>query len=82
MGSQSVRVCNSGFTSCNDVCAARALEPTADISTCLASCCNQFNVCLKLRNCRERVIDCGGRALTPESTLESPLSPSQGAGPP
>lgn len=57
-GSQSLRVCNNAFQSCNDVCAARALDVTADIAGCSTNCCNQFNVCLRSRNCGSRVIDC------------------------
>lgn len=58
LGSQSLRVCNNAFTSCNDVCAARALEPSADVAGCTTACCIQFNVCLQQRGCRSRVIDC------------------------
>lgn len=56
--SQSVRVCQNDLTSCNDVCSARALDATADIAGCSTACCNQFNVCLRVRNCGDRVIDC------------------------
>jgi hypothetical protein len=58
VGSQSLRVCTNAFQSCNDVCAARALDATADIAGCSTNCCNQFNVCLRSRNCGSRVIDC------------------------
>lgn len=57
-GSQSVRVCRNDLQSCNDVCAARALEPSADVAGCTTACCNQFNVCLRLRNCGSLIIDC------------------------
>lgn len=57
-GSQSLRVCNSDFQSCNDVCAARALDVNADIAGCTTACCTQFNVCLRMRNCGPRVINC------------------------
>lgn len=57
-GSQSVRVCRNDLQSCNDVCAARALDTTADIAGCSTACCNQFNVCLRLRNCGSLIIDC------------------------
>lgn len=58
LGSQSLRVCNNDLQSCNDVCAARALDVNADIAGCTTACCNQFNVCLRLRNCGSRVINC------------------------
>ncbi|MGK2921660.1 MAG: hypothetical protein ACSLE4_02520 [Methyloceanibacter sp.] len=58
LGSQSLRVCNNDFQSCNDVCAARALDVNADIAGCTTACCNQFNVCLRMRNCGPRVINC------------------------
>lgn len=58
IGSQSLRVCNNDFTSCNDVCAARALDVSADIAGCTTACCTRFNVCLRQRNCGSRVIDC------------------------
>jgi len=57
-GSQSLRVCNSDFQSCNDVCAAKALDVSADIAGCTTACCNQFNVCLRMRNCGSRVTNC------------------------
>lgn len=57
-GSQSLRVCNNDFQSCNDVCAAKALDVNADIAGCSTACCNQFNVCLRMRNCGSRVINC------------------------
>jgi len=57
-GSQSLRVCSNGLQSCNDVCAARALDVNADIAGCTTACCTQYNVCLNLRGCRERVISC------------------------
>jgi hypothetical protein len=57
-GSQSVRVCNSDFTSCNSICAATALDPSADIAGCGTRCCNQFNTCLRLRGCGPRAVDC------------------------
>jgi hypothetical protein len=57
-GSQSVRVCNSDFTSCNSICAATALDPSADVASCGTRCCNQFNTCLRLRGCGPRAVDC------------------------
>lgn len=57
-GSQSVRVCSNGFRSCNDVCAARALSANSDVAGCATSCCNQFNVCLQMRNCGGARINC------------------------
>ncbi|TFG84816.1 MAG: hypothetical protein E4H18_05820 [Hyphomicrobiales bacterium] len=58
LGSQSLRVCNSDLQSCSDVCAAKALDVTADIAGCSTRCCNQFNVCLRLRGCGARIINC------------------------
>ncbi len=50
-GSQSVRVCNNDFQSCSSVCAATALDPTADTAGCTTRCCNQFKACLSIRGC-------------------------------
>jgi hypothetical protein len=58
LGSQSLRVCGNDLTSCNDVCRAKALDVNADIAGCSTACCNQFNVCLRLRGCGSRVINC------------------------
>ena len=58
VGSQSLRVCNSDFQSCNDVCAATAVDASADIAGCTSRCCTQFNVCLRMRGCGGRVISC------------------------
>lgn len=58
LGSQSLRVCNNDLQSCNDVCAARALDVNADIAGCTTACCYQFNVCLRMRNCGSRIINC------------------------
>ncbi|HUW72938.1 MAG TPA: hypothetical protein VMW05_02760 [Methyloceanibacter sp.] len=58
LGSQSLRVCNNGLQSCNDVCAARALDVNSDIAGCTTACCNQYNVCLSQRGCRSRVLNC------------------------
>jgi hypothetical protein len=57
-GSQSLRVCNNDLQSCNDVCTAKALDVNADVAGCSTACCNQFNVCLRMRNCGSRVINC------------------------
>ena len=58
LGSQSLRVCDNDLQSCNDVCAAKALDPTADIAGCTTACCTQFNVCLRMRGCGGRIINC------------------------
>src|SRR5512143_1083781 len=50
-GSQSVRVCNNDFQSCNSVCTATALDPTADVAGCGTRCCSQFRACLSIRGC-------------------------------
>jgi hypothetical protein len=57
-GSQSVRVCNDDFRSCNSICTATALDPAADIAGCALRCCTQFNTCLRMRQCGPRVISC------------------------
>jgi hypothetical protein len=57
-GSQSVRVCNNDLQSCNDVCAAKALDVNADIAGCTTACCYNYNVCLRMRQCGSRVIQC------------------------
>jgi hypothetical protein len=57
-GSQSVRVCTDDFRSCNSICTATALDPTADIAGCGLRCCTQFNTCLRMRNCGARVVNC------------------------
>jgi hypothetical protein len=58
IGSQSLRVCNNGLESCNAVCTARALDPSADIAGCSTSCCNGFNECVRQRGCGDRIINC------------------------
>lgn len=57
-GSQSLRVCNDDLRSCTSVCNATALDPSAVTAGCTTRCCNQFNVCLRLRGCKSQVIDC------------------------
>ena len=57
-GSQSVRVCNNAFQSCNDVCVARALDASSEIAGCATACCYNFNVCLRMRGCGPRAINC------------------------
>ena len=57
-GSQSVRVCNDDFRSCNSVCNASALDPSADVAGCSLRCCTQFKACLSIRGCVTRSINC------------------------
>jgi len=57
-GSQSVRVCNNDFQSCNDVCVARALDASTEVAGCATACCYSFNVCLRIRGCGPRAINC------------------------
>lgn len=57
-GSQSVRVCNDDFRSCSSLCAARALDPSAEIAGCSLRCCSQFKACLSIRGCASRSINC------------------------
>jgi hypothetical protein len=58
LGSQSIRVCENDLQSCTSVCDARALDATTEIAGCSTRCCTQFNVCLRLRGCGARIIDC------------------------
>lgn len=58
LGSQSIRVCENDLQSCNSVCDAQALDATTDIAGCGTRCCTQFNVCLRLRGCGARIINC------------------------
>jgi hypothetical protein len=57
-GSQSVRVCNDDFRSCNSACTARALNPSAETAGCSLRCCSQFKACLSIRGCASRSIEC------------------------
>jgi hypothetical protein len=57
-GSQSVRVCNDDFRSCNSACTATALDPSADIAGCGLRCCTNFKACLNIRGCPARSLNC------------------------
>jgi len=57
-GSQSVRVCNDDFRSCNSVCTANALDASADIAGCGLRCCTLFKACLSIRQCNVSGINC------------------------
>ena len=57
-GSQSVRVCNDDFRSCNSVCTANAFDASADIAGCGLRCCTQFRACLNIRQCDVSSINC------------------------
>ena len=51
-GSQSVRVCNDDFQSCNSACSAAIIsDPSADITGCTQGCCTKFSACLSIRGC-------------------------------
>jgi hypothetical protein len=51
-GSQSVRVCNDDFQSCNSACTAATISDTsADITGCTQGCCTKFSACLSIRGC-------------------------------
>ena len=58
LGSQSLRVCDNDLRSCTSVCSAAALDASADIAGCSTACCVKFNVCLRIRGCGARIIDC------------------------
>ena len=51
VGSQSLRVCDSDFQSCNSICTATGLDASADIAGCSLRCCNNFSACLHIRGC-------------------------------
>ena len=50
-GSQSVRVCNNDFQSCNSACFATAISDAASSAGCSQNCCNNFRACLSIRGC-------------------------------
>jgi hypothetical protein len=51
-GSQSVRVCNDDFQSCNSACTAAVVsDAQADITGCTQGCCTKFSACLSIRGC-------------------------------
>jgi hypothetical protein len=53
-GSQSVRVCNNDFQSCNSACSAAIVSnPSADITGCTQGCCTTFSACLSIRGCSD-----------------------------
>jgi hypothetical protein len=56
--SQSVRVCNDDFRSCNSTCAAIELDPSGDITGCSLKCCNLLKACLSIRGCASPTLDC------------------------
>jgi hypothetical protein len=58
VGSQSVRVCNDDFRSCNSICNAQTLDPTFDTTGCGLRCCNQFKACLSIRGCATLTLNC------------------------
>ena len=58
VGSQSVRVCNDDFRSCNSVCSAQTLDPSFDTTGCGLRCCNQFKACLSIRGCASLTFNC------------------------
>lgn len=57
-GSQSVRVCNDDFRSCNSICNAETFDPSFDTTGCGLRCCNQFKACLSIRGCATLTLDC------------------------
>ena len=64
--SQSVRVCNNDFQSCNSACTATTIsDPGADLSGCTQRCCTNFSACLSIRGC----------ANLASTNCFSPLSP-------
>lgn len=58
VGSQSVRVCNDDFRSCNSICNAQTLDPSFDATGCGLRCCNQFKACLSIRGCAALTLNC------------------------
>lgn len=58
-GSQSVRVCNNDFQSCNSACSGTFITDLADTSGCIQRCCNNFSACLSIRGCANLTsLDC------------------------
>src|SRR4051812_40489488 len=52
VGSQSVRVCQSDFQSCNSACTASNLsDPIAGAQGCSQRCCNNLRACFSIRGC-------------------------------
>jgi hypothetical protein len=51
LGSQSVRVCNNDFQSCNSACSAASAGGAASLEGCAQRCCNNFRACLSIRGC-------------------------------
>jgi hypothetical protein len=59
LGSQSVRVCNNDFQSCNSACTSTFISDLADTSGCIQRCCNNFSACLSIRGCANLTsLDC------------------------
>ena len=52
VGSQSLRVCQSDFQSCNSACTASNLsDPIAGAQGCSQRCCNNLQACFSIRGC-------------------------------
>src|SRR5262245_2709834 len=49
--SQSLRVCDNDFQSCNSACVSTALTEAASFEGCRQRCCNNFRSCLSIRGC-------------------------------
>src|SRR5262245_14848864 len=49
--SQSVRVCDNDFQSCNSACVSTAVTQAASFEGCSQRCCNNFRTCLSIRGC-------------------------------
>jgi hypothetical protein len=60
-GSQSVRVCENDFQSCNSACSAVTVsDPGADVTGCALGCCTKFSACLSIRGCSNLTsLNCG-----------------------
>jgi hypothetical protein len=58
LGSQSVRVCNDDFRSCNSICFAETLDASFDFTGCGLRCCNNFKACLSIRGCATLTLNC------------------------
>jgi hypothetical protein len=57
-GSQSVRVCNDDFRSCNSICNAESFDASFDFAGCGLRCCNQLKACLSIRGCASLSLNC------------------------
>src|SRR5262245_32300076 len=51
VSSQSLRVCDNDFQSCNSACVSTVVTDVAGFEGCRQRCCNNFRTCLSIRGC-------------------------------